>query len=190
MGVTTMTDPSRPSRRPVVAIVGGARGSRSLLDHAESLGCSLVDAGYRVATGGLGGVMEAASRGARSAPTWRDGDIIGVLPGLDPSTANPWVDIAIPTGLNYARNVVLVSMADAVVAVGGGAGTLSEIALAWQHHKLVIAMDLGEGWSAKMAGETLDARRQDHIHRATSATEVLEVLGRLLPSWSQLSRGF
>jgi len=177
-------------RRPIVAIVGGARGSQGLMDAAEALGQALVEAGYRIATGGLGGVMEAASRGARHAESWREGDVVGVLPGLDASEANPWVDIVIPTGLNYARNVVLVSMADAVVAVGGGAGTLSEIALAWQHHKLVVALDLGEGWSARMAGEELDARRSDCVHRANSSAEAVAQIQQLLPGWSGRSRGF
>jgi uncharacterized protein (TIGR00725 family) len=185
-----LSEPRPLTRRPVVAVVGGARGSRALLNSAEQLGRALNEAGYRLATGGLGGVMEAASRGARSSEAWREGDIVGVLPGLDPADANPWVDIAIPTGLNYARNVVLVSMADAVVAVGGGAGTLSEIALAWQHHKLVMALDIGEGWSARMAGEALDARRQDRIHGATTTEEVIEQLAQHLPGWSHQSRGF
>jgi uncharacterized protein (TIGR00725 family) len=185
-----VSEPRPITRRPMVAVVGGARGSQALMSSAEQLGCALNEAGYRLATGGLGGVMEAASRGARRSSTWREGDIIGVLPGLGPADANPWVDIAIPTGLNYARNVVLVSMADAVVAVGGGAGTLSEIALAWQHQKLVVGLDLGEGWSAKMAGEVLDARREDRIHRATTAAEVIVLLARHLPGWSLESRGF
>lgn len=87
---------------------------------------------------------------------------------------------AIPTGLNLTRNVVLVSMTDAVVAVGGGAGTLSEIALAWQHHKLVIALDLGEGWSSRLAGQVLDHRRPDPNVRAKNVNEVLVQLKEAL----------
>ncbi len=163
-------------RKKIIAVVGGVRPSKLLATEAHALGRKLVDEGYRIATGGLGGIMEAVSRGARSSTAWSDGLVIGVLPSLDATTANEFVDIAIPTGLNLARNVVLVSMADAVIAVGGGAGTLSEIALAWQHHKPVIALDLGEGWSSRLAGQVLDHRRPDPILRARDVNEVLAQL--------------
>jgi uncharacterized protein (TIGR00725 family) len=117
--------------RPIVAVVGNNDASPEVLAVAEALGCGLVERGFRLATGGLGGVMEAASRGAHSAAGYREGDVIGVLPSGDRTTANRWVDIAIATNLGYARNVLLVTMAEAVVAIGGGAGTLTEIAMAW-----------------------------------------------------------
>ncbi len=170
------------ARRPVIAVVGGFRASEPLLQASEELGKLLVNAGFRVATGGLGGVMEAASRGARQATCWSDGVVIGVLPTLDADSANQYVDLAIPTGMNFARNVVLVAMADVVVAVGGGAGTLSEIALAWQHGKPVVALDKGEGWSSRLAGEQLDHRRPDIIHRAGTADEAVEATMRLIGS--------
>lgn len=162
-------------RRPIVSIVGGKSGSPALIEAATAIGAGLVDAGFRIATGGLGGVMAATSRGGRQASGWQEGRVLAVLPSLDAMTANPWVDIAIPTGLSHARNVVLVAMADVVVAIGGGAGTLSEIALAWQHGKTVIGLDLGEGWSARMAGTRIDDRRSDLIHRADSAEEVVRL---------------
>jgi uncharacterized protein (TIGR00725 family) len=146
-----------------------------MLEAAEQIGQGLIDAGFRVATGGLGGVMEAASRGARQATSWTEGSIIGVLPGLDAARANPWVDLVVPTGMNYARNIILVAMADVVVAVGGGSGTLSEIALAWQHGKPIVALDLGEGWSARLAGQRLDRRRDDRLYRAQSAEEAVRL---------------
>jgi NAD kinase len=99
--------------------------------------------------------------------------VIGVLPGLVASEANPFVDLVVPTGMNYARNTILVAMADVVVAVGGGSGTLSEIALAWQHGKPIVALDLGEGWSARLAGERLDHRRDDLLHRAATPEEAV-----------------
>ncbi len=145
---------------------------------AEAVGRAVVDAGYRIATGGRSGVMEAASRGARSATAYREGDVIGILPGLDADEANAFVDIAIPTGLNHARNVVLVSMADAVVAVGGGAGTLSEIALAWTSNKPVIALS-GHGWADRLGGERLDERRDDSIRRARNVAEVMVALEQI-----------
>lgn len=176
-------------RLPIAAIVGGNRASAALLAAAEEIGRALVSAGFRVATGGMGGVMTTASRGAFEAAGAADGRVIGVLPGLDASAANPYVQIAIPTGMNYARNVVLVAMADVVIAVGGGSGTLSEIALAWQHQKPIIALDLGEGWSARLAGQRLDDRREDGVHRATNAAGAI-AQARALLGTREAPRGF
>jgi uncharacterized protein (TIGR00725 family) len=86
----------------------------------------VAEAGAGLVCGGLGGVMEAACRGARS----RGGLTLGLLPGVDRDAANGWVIVAVPTGLGEARNALIVRAADAVVAVGGGWGTMSEIALA------------------------------------------------------------
>ena len=177
------------SRRPVVAVVGANSPSPELLVVAEDIGRGLVEAGFRIATGGLGGVMTAASKGARSAASWTEGTVIGVLPGLVAEDANPYVDVAVPTGMNYARNVVLVAMADVVVAVGGGAGTLSELAMAWQHNKPIVCLDHGEGWSSRLAGERLDARREDQLHRANTPEEVV-TLAKALAGTKEASRGF
>ncbi|MCB9537209.1 MAG: TIGR00725 family protein [Myxococcales bacterium] len=176
-------------RRPVAAVIGANSPPPALFAAAEAIGAGLVDAGLRVATGGLGGVMTAASRGARQAAGWTDGSVIGVLPGLIAADANPFVDIVVPTGMNYARNVVLVAMADVVVAVGGGSGTLSEIAMAWQHGKPIVALDLGDGWSARLAGERLDLRRDDHVHRAASPSEAVRLAAELAGS-REAHRGF
>jgi hypothetical protein len=93
---------------------------------AVRLGAALARAGAIVVTGGLGGVMEAAARGAREA----GGLTIGILPGAAAADANPWISVPIVTDLGHARNVILVHTAEALVAVGGSYGTLSEIALA------------------------------------------------------------
>ena len=124
--------------------------------------------------------MAAVSKGARSSRRWQEGDVIGVLPGLDPAEANPWVDVVVPTGLNHARNVVLVAMADVVVALGGGAGTLSEIALAWQHGKPIVALESGEGWAAILAGQAIDGRRQDVVHGADTPEAVVRKVEALV----------
>ena len=93
---------------------------------AEEAGAAIADGGATLVCGGLGGVMEAACRGARS----RGGLTVGLLPGTDREDANGWVVLALPTGLGEGRNALIVRAADAVVAIGGGWGTLSEIALA------------------------------------------------------------
>ena len=112
------------SRTPYVAVVGPGDASPQELQAAEEVGAGLADAGAVVVTGGLGGVMEAACRGARS----RRGHTVGILPGEDRDAANGWVEIALTTGIGELRNGLVVRAADALVAIGGGHGTLSEVA--------------------------------------------------------------
>jgi uncharacterized protein (TIGR00725 family) len=119
-----------------VAVIGPGEASPAELAAAEEVGARLVDLGATVVTGGLGGVMEAASRGA----TARRGLTIGLLPGLDRSEANGWVDVAIATGLGEIRNALIVRTSDALVAVGGGVGTLSEIGFALKLGRPVIGV--------------------------------------------------
>lgn len=109
---------------PVVAVVGAGRCDSETAGLAEAVGYQLAQKEITLICGGLGGVMEAACRGAKAAK----GLTIGVLPGTDRSTANPWVDIAIATGMEEARNVIIVRSAQALIAVAGEYGTLSEIA--------------------------------------------------------------
>lgn len=109
-----------------VAVCGGAACGDAESAIAEQIGRHVAQAGAIVVCGGLGGVMEAACRGARAS----GGLTVGILPGTDRGDANPYVQIAIPTGLGEARNAIVVRAADAVVAVAGEYGTLSEIALA------------------------------------------------------------
>ena len=104
---------------------------------AEAAGRLLAEAGAIVVTGGCGGVMEAASKGAREA----GGTTVGILPGLDRHEANKWVAVALPTGMGEARNALVVRAADALVAVGGAWGTLSEIAFARKVGKPVVGID-------------------------------------------------
>lgn len=109
-----------------VAVVGGSRASEDECALAEAVGRGLAEAGAVVVCGGLTGVMEGACKGARAV----GGLTVGFLPGTDRRAANPYVEVAVPTGLGEARNALVVRAADAVVAVAGEFGTLSEIALA------------------------------------------------------------
>jgi uncharacterized protein (TIGR00725 family) len=128
------------SRTPYVAVVGPGEASPDELHAAEEIGAGLAAAGAVVVTGGLGGVMEAACRGARS----RRGRTVGILPGEDRDAANGWVDVAIATGLGELRNGLVVRAADALVAVGGGHGTLSEVALALKLGRPVVGLGTWE----------------------------------------------
>ena len=112
---------------PMIAVCGpGADASEEECARAEEAGALIAEAGAVLVCGGLGGVMEAACRGARS----RLGMTIGLLPGDSRADANGWVTLAIPTGLGEARNLLIVRSASAVLAIGGGWGTLSEVAFA------------------------------------------------------------
>jgi uncharacterized protein (TIGR00725 family) len=120
-----------------VAVVGAGDADPHLAAAAEAVGAALARRGAVVVCGGLGGVMEAACRGAKG----EGGTTLGILPGADRGAANRWVDVALATGLGEARNALVVRAADALVAVGGGYGTLSEIALALKAGRPVFGLE-------------------------------------------------
>src|SRR4051794_11065614 len=132
--------------RAWIAIVGPGSAESPELEAAEEAGAAVAEAGAGLVCGGLGGVMEAACRGARS----RGGLTVGLLPGTDREAANGWVVVALPTGLGEARNALVVRAADAVVAIGGGWGALSEIALALNAGLPVVGIGT---WEPSLGGE-------------------------------------
>jgi uncharacterized protein (TIGR00725 family) len=135
-----------PGIGPLIGVIGGSSPTLEETMAAETVGRALAKGGAVLICGGLGGVMEAACRGAKSA----GGLTIGVLPGTDRSEANPYVDILIVTGLRCARNVIIVRSALAVVAVGGSYGTLSEIAFALSFGVPVVGLGT---WEMKREGQ-------------------------------------
>lgn len=154
--------------RTAVAVVGpGVEGDPQLLAAAEHVGAGLARAGYAVVTGGLDGVMAAASRGASNA----GGLVIGILPGDRTDAANEWVDVAVPTGMGEGRNIVVVRSAAAVVAVGGSWGTLSEIALARRRGIPVVSL---HGW--RVDGPDAD----DNVKTVTDAEAAVREVVALL----------
>lgn len=161
------------SRRLVVSVIGDAKiEDLAVEEEAERLGDALMREGYRVVTGGLGGIMEAVSRGARQSAAWEEGRVIGILPSYRKSDANPCCDIVLPTGLQLGRNILVVAAADIVVAAGGGSGTLSEIALAWQLGRPIIALG-ARGWAGRIAGTTLDQRSEVPVRSCATVDEVI-----------------
>jgi uncharacterized protein (TIGR00725 family) len=130
----------------IIAVIGDSSCSPEEAKLAESVGGLLAQQGATMVCGGLGGVMEAACRGAKS----KGGLTVGVLPGQDPSTANPWVDVPVVTGMGEARNVAVVKSAQAVIAIGGRYGTLSEIAYALKSNTPVIGLNT---WSLSRNGQ-------------------------------------
>jgi hypothetical protein len=134
------------SKKKFIAVIGGSEPSAEEAQTAEEVGRELAKRGAILVCGGLGGVMEAACRGAQS----EGGLTIGILPGESRQAANPYIQIPIVTGMSYARNVVVVKSAQAVIAIGGSYGTLSEISHALQSGIPVIGLNT---WSLSRNGQ-------------------------------------
>lgn len=136
-----------------VAVIGPARAAPDVLEQAEAVGRELASRAAIVVSGGLGGVMEAASRGASEA----GGTTVGILPGPSREGANQWLTVAIPTGMGQLRNGLVVTAADAVVAIDGGYGTLSEIGFALRIARPVVGLGTWEDDSIVAAGHPVEA---------------------------------
>jgi uncharacterized protein (TIGR00725 family) len=155
-------------RSRTIAVVGPGDADDELCRIAYEAGQLVAGRGDAVITGGLGGIMEAASQGARDA----GGLVIGLLPGSDAGAANDAVSVAIPTGLGELRNALIVRSADGVIAIGGSWGTMSETALAMRTGTPVVCVN---GWEIN-----------DHsgsaviLENATSAAEAIDVLYRVM----------
>lgn len=144
--------------KPIAAVIGDARVSPDSETYkmAEAVGKALADMGYRVQTGGLGGVMEAAMKGAKESEKYEKDGTIAILPGNNEDDANQYADVRIATGEDLMRARKAVD-ANVVIAIGGGSWTLAEIATAWSTFKLLLAWT-GGGWSGKLAGSKIDDR--------------------------------
>jgi hypothetical protein len=140
---------------------------------AEEVGREIAKRGGILVCGGKGGVMEAAAKGAKQ----NGGITIGILPGKSRSEANPYIDIAIPTGIGRARNLIVVNSSDVVIAISGGPGTLSEIGLALAEEKPVIAIKTSGGVATLLSGKKI---RDKTIIEAESPKEAVEKAYRLL----------
>jgi uncharacterized protein (TIGR00725 family) len=148
-------------RKKIIAVIGAGEASAEEARLAEEVGRELARQGAILVCGGLGGVMEAACRGA----SLEGGITVGILPGDSPKTANPYVQIPIVTGMGYARNIAVVKTARAVIAVGGSYGTLSEIAHALQNGIPVIGLNT---WSLSR-----DGKQDSSIILAENPTEAV-----------------
>ena len=120
-----------------IAVVGGHKCSKKIYRIAEELGSLIAQQGWVLVCGGGSGVMEAACKGAKK----QGGLTVGILPGSDEEEANKYLDVKIPTGLGYARNILVVRAAKAVIAISGEYGTLSEIAFAFNEEKPIVGID-------------------------------------------------
>ena len=148
------------TRPLVIAVIGEGDPTPEIAALAEAVGVEIASAGAVLVCGGLGGVMEAACRGAHR----KGGVSIGILPGVRPGDANPHVTYPIPTGLGHVRNILVVRAAQAVIAIGGKYGTLSEIAFANVEGVRVIGLHT---WELRRDGIG------DSILRATDPKEAV-----------------
>ena len=146
----------------LISVVGAAECSEEEAQTAEQVGRLLAEKGFGVVCGGLGGVMRATCKGCKRA----GGQTVGILPGDNPAQANEWVDAAIPTGMGEARNALVAKAGEAMIAVGGEYGTLSEIAFALKQGKTVAAI----GKWTELEG----------VVPADSATEAVDIVTQAL----------
>ena len=162
--------------RGIVSIIGASEIDKKTEEMTIEIGKLLARNNYAVSCGGLTGVMEAVCAGAKQ----ENGLTIGIIPYKEKSAANKYVDIAIPVPFSQARNIVVVLSGDVCVAIGGKAGTLTEITLAWIYGKPIIALSSIEGWSSKLAGEKIDDRRPDVIYKASNPEEVIKKINEII----------
>lgn len=160
--------PERSYPMSLVGIIGEREASPENSLRAYTVGRLLAEQGFALICGGLGGVMEAACRGACDA----GGLTLGILPGVDAAEANPYVQIAIVTGLNEARNLLIVRSALALIAIGGDYGTLSEMAFALKMRKPVIAL---HSWQPERPGVS-----HPTLFPVQTPEEAIELLLRLI----------
>ncbi|MDO8482476.1 MAG: TIGR00725 family protein, partial [bacterium] len=167
-------------RKLQIAVVGSAarseyrgRGGASsfMLKAAEKVGFLLAREGAVVVTGGKGGIMEAAARGAKKG----GGVTVGVVKGKLRTISNRFTDIEVLTGMEAdgLDELILVLMSDAVIVLGGGAGTLQEIALAYRNKKPIVVLDGMSGWGARLAGQFVDERQLVKLIKARTPEEAV-----------------
>jgi len=162
--------------RVYITVIGGSRvEDPRVLEAAEKVGRLVAEKGAILVCGGRGGVMEAAARGAKKA----GGLTVGILPGQTRAEANPYIDVAIPTGLSWARNAVNVLAGDAVIVIGGAAGTLSEIGLALAYQKPVIALKGTGGVADMLVEQEVNGYK---VHSACTPEEAVEKALELIAS--------
>ncbi len=124
------------NQQPLIAVVGAGKCNKKMKNLAEQVGMTIAENGGVLICGGLGGIMEAAAKGAKR----KQGLTVGILPGNNRRDANEFIDVAIPTGIGEARNLVIIKTADAVVALPGKFGTLSEMAFCLKLSKPLVSL--------------------------------------------------
>ncbi|MEH0156083.1 TIGR00725 family protein [Limibacter armeniacum] len=165
-------------RKKLIGVIGpnASACTEEIYHFGIALGKALVDEGYVIVNGGMKGIMEAVFKGAHQSEAYTFGTTVAIIPHDEKEYANEYADIVIPTGIGIARNQVIVNTADIIVAVAGGAGTLSELAFAWQKGKSVVCATQFGGWAQALAGKQLDKRRTEQFGVADNLADILQFL--------------
>jgi uncharacterized protein (TIGR00725 family) len=172
-------------RAPFITIIGKSAKDASdpvppqALALAEEVGREIARRGGIVISGGLSGVMEAVSKGAKQ----EGGLTVALLPGFEKEEANEYVDVPIATGMGFMRNTLTVRAADAVIMISGGIGTLNELTVAYENKPTIVLLGTGE-WADRMPEVAfdrhyLDRRHSGYLHYAKTAAEAVELAFRL-----------
>jgi len=156
--------------KAVVSVIGASDIDKEIEKKTIEIGRLLAINNYAVACGGLSGVMEAICKGVKE----KGGITIGIIPFTEKKRANKYIDIVIPCPFSQARNVVVVLAGDICLAIGGKAGTLSEISFAWIYDKPLVALTSVPGWSSSIANQAIDDRRSDMIYGVETPLEVID----------------
>ncbi|MBU6323521.1 LOG family protein [Patescibacteria group bacterium] len=178
----------KTKKKSQIAVIGSAgksdykkRGAASARMEAlaEAVGAGLAQAGAIVVTGGKDGIMEAAAKGAKDA----GGCTVGVVKGPARGTSNRFTDVEVVSGMEASGmdELLIAFMSDALIAIGGGAGTLQEIAIAYRNAKPVVVLDTADGWGKRVPAY-LDLRRTVRIRRAKTPSEAVRLALRLARS--------
>lgn len=170
--------PARPraeqnqeQRRPVIGVIGDGLAGSERERLASEVGAALARAGVHLVCGGLGGCMAGAARGYKEASG--PGICLGLLPGTSRDEANPYVDLAIPTGVNSAQGALVAMAVDAAIVLGGGGGTLSEVGLLLRDGKPVVALGNTGGAAALVGGQSLGRTKVRLAHDAAEAVRMV-----------------
>lgn len=144
---------------------------------AEEIGKILAEKGVILTTGGKGGIMKFACKGAKSV----GGITVGIVKGKQRNTSNPSVDVEIVSGMEgCGEETMLILSCDGIIALGGGAGTLQELAIAYRNKKPVVILDTDYGWSSKLADSFLDERRNVKFIVAKTPKQTVDILLKLI----------
>ncbi len=162
--------------KKIIGIIGSSAAlcTPGMYKFTRQLTRRLAARGHSIVCGGLGGVMDAAAQGIREANNPLAQSLC-IIPQDTPQAASQYCDFVIPTGMGRARNMLIINTAHILIAIGGGAGTLSEIALAWQQEKTIIAITAFDGWARRLAGQKLDDKNGGLILPAATIDEAIEL---------------
>ncbi len=165
-------------KKKIVSIIGPSKSNCTpeIYEFGLKLGKAIIDLDFILVCGGMHGIMEAVCKGAKQSSNYKYGCTIGIIPTYNKNDANIFCDIVIPTGIGLSRNQIIANTGDILIAVSGGAGTLSEIAFGWQMNKKVICYTEFDGWAKNLAGKNLDAKHKGLLLSAKNLKQVVDYL--------------